>query len=580
MSDKFDPLGELSRSFKQAASAYKTGTALSRRLQASSVRRTIEAGHGAEVADQVEQAILAGRGYEHILQRAQKDALAQLEREELLRKPPPLYGSAGWATPQEVRPFLQGEPGAERPGSIMLGAYPSRSEPGATPRQIHWNGDGHLMTLAPTRSGKARTMIVPNLLRYRGSAVVLDPKGELYAATSRWRRDNVGPVYRIAPFDTGKLQSTADFPRSGYDPLRHVEMDADLLALARLLFPRDPRSPEFFNDDAAVFMKGIMALVREKFPPAKANLASVVDVLFQPNEWVLGFVRDVMRGSGCQPAEFAAEALLGKRKDRGGPEVLLETLRTKLGTCWNDRQISESLRQGDVDFARLKDEPATVYIEIPFRYMTPFAPWLRIVIKSALDAMTINPVVPEIPVLFILDEFLQLQSFPEAVEASRTLAGSGVRLWYFLQDLAGLEKYYPDDWRALTGCAVRQYFGIKDDSDAEFVSRSLDTATVAYRSVSTSGNVSVQQGSSRWEAGSASASRNSSESIDFIGRRLLTPGEVKDRLSGWKVDREWRECILNLQELGSRPVRCDLDDYSTTEVWPRLTGAFSLPRRP
>ena len=31
---------------------------------------------------------------------------------------------------------------------------------------IHWDGDGHLMTVAPTRTGKARTTIIPNLLRY------------------------------------------------------------------------------------------------------------------------------------------------------------------------------------------------------------------------------------------------------------------------------------------------------------------------------------------------------------------------------------------------------------------------------
>jgi type IV secretion system protein VirD4 len=35
-----------------------------------------------------------------------------------------------------------------------------------------------LLTCAPTRSGKGVAAIVPNLLTYRGSVLVLDPKGE------------------------------------------------------------------------------------------------------------------------------------------------------------------------------------------------------------------------------------------------------------------------------------------------------------------------------------------------------------------------------------------------------------------
>ena len=43
----------------------------------------------------------------------------------------------------------------------------------------NWAGESHLLTVAPTRTGKATMQIIPNLLHYKGSAVVLDPKGEL-----------------------------------------------------------------------------------------------------------------------------------------------------------------------------------------------------------------------------------------------------------------------------------------------------------------------------------------------------------------------------------------------------------------
>ncbi|MGB1288308.1 MAG: type IV secretory system conjugative DNA transfer family protein, partial [Aggregatilineales bacterium] len=54
---------------------------------------------------------------------------------------------------------------------------------------IHYTGDSHLVTIAPTGAGKGRCAIIPNLLRYRGPVVVVDPKGENYAVTARTRRE-------------------------------------------------------------------------------------------------------------------------------------------------------------------------------------------------------------------------------------------------------------------------------------------------------------------------------------------------------------------------------------------------------
>ena len=45
-------------------------------------------------------------------------------------------------------------------------------------RLIGWNDDRHVMTIAGSRAGKGVSLIVPNLLLYEGSALVIDPKGE------------------------------------------------------------------------------------------------------------------------------------------------------------------------------------------------------------------------------------------------------------------------------------------------------------------------------------------------------------------------------------------------------------------
>ncbi len=55
-------------------------------------------------------------------------------------------------------------------------------------RVIGWNDDRHMMTIAGNRAGKGVSLIIPNLLFYEGSAVVIDPKGENARITARRRR--------------------------------------------------------------------------------------------------------------------------------------------------------------------------------------------------------------------------------------------------------------------------------------------------------------------------------------------------------------------------------------------------------
>ena len=55
-------------------------------------------------------------------------------------------------------------------GALLLGRRAGRV--------IGWNDDRHLLTIAGSRAGKGVSLIIPNLLFYEGSALVIDPKGE------------------------------------------------------------------------------------------------------------------------------------------------------------------------------------------------------------------------------------------------------------------------------------------------------------------------------------------------------------------------------------------------------------------
>ncbi len=190
--DKFDPFGEAERSLKTMFKWTQATHKFMRGRKAKQEAAVAELKYGPEVAEAVENAVRAGKDHERILRQAAANQQAKADRDALLREPPAHYGSARWASEQDLSKLLQGPAGFDNPRSLLLGTW--RTPSGRSDRSLFWDGDGHLMTVAPTRSGKATTTIIPNLLRYKGSAVVIDPKGELYAATSKWRAKNVGPV--------------------------------------------------------------------------------------------------------------------------------------------------------------------------------------------------------------------------------------------------------------------------------------------------------------------------------------------------------------------------------------------------
>ncbi|HBO4228387.1 TPA: type IV secretory system conjugative DNA transfer family protein, partial [Pseudomonas aeruginosa] len=84
------------------------------------------------------------------------------------------YGSARWAEADDIR-----KAGLTQPAGIFLGKY--RNE------YLRHEGPEHVLTFAPTRSGKGVGLVVPTLLSWPASAVIHDIKGENWQITAGWR---------------------------------------------------------------------------------------------------------------------------------------------------------------------------------------------------------------------------------------------------------------------------------------------------------------------------------------------------------------------------------------------------------
>ena len=100
--------------------------------------------------------------------------------------PSDVMGSARWATPREIR-----RAGLMAKRGVVVGRLG---------RQIlHDNRETHVLVLGPTRSKKGVGVIIPTLLTWLWSALILDPKdGENLDITELWR-SQIGDVAAFTP---------------------------------------------------------------------------------------------------------------------------------------------------------------------------------------------------------------------------------------------------------------------------------------------------------------------------------------------------------------------------------------------
>ncbi|MEM5585216.1 type IV secretory system conjugative DNA transfer family protein [Roseibium sp. AS2] len=538
--------------FKTVGSGLRLGVGIHRGAKAWLLRRQLESeGYDPITIEAAVEAAKAGRDHEGILAVARKAYAAQRKQQEMRKNPPPIHGSAAWATHNALTEagYLF-DTSDIAPSALSLGQATGSSQ------NLQWAGESHLLTVAPTRTGKATMQIIPNLLQYQGSAVVLDPKGELALATARWRADNVGPIYILNPFDLPELGGIGH----SFNPLDMVKDERDATKLAEMIYPRtDDDRQRFFDNEAIGFLTGVILFTARYAAPKFRNMGAIRDVLSSLNKDFYGLL-NAMSDPAMPPAiSNAAKTVSTKTRDVGQPR-LIDSLSQHL-RIWDTSGLRDATAHSDFDFRDLKDRPATVYLVLPFEELSAYSTFVQLVMATALDAMIANRRKPDIPVLFVLDEFLSLDADDRFVSALRTHASAGARLWFFLQDLPTLEQKYPTTWKSFLQAEVKTFFGTDDPHTADLISNYLGDTTVAYEIPS--GSLGVAGGG---------ASYSTADNLHLTGRKLMTPDEVIRLLSAVNAS-EPRAAIHFLR--GVPPVQARLTPWFQNELISPRHGAAS-----
>jgi type IV secretion system protein VirD4 len=373
---------------------------------------------------------------------------------------------------------------------------------------LRYPGPAHLLTIAPTRSGKGVGTIIPNLLDYPFACVCIDPKGENARIAAR-QREGFGPVHILDPFGITGLTPAA------YNPLDRIDTagldvadDCMTLADALVHDAHNQQTEAHWNEEAKALIAGLLMHIVASEPAFTRTLATLREHLtLVPTAFLALLER--MQGQGGLVAR-AANRHLGK-SDREAAGVLSSAQRH---THFLDSpRMTATLGQSDFRFADLKERPASIFLVLPPDRLDTYARWLRLMVAQALTELARAPGRPVWPVLFLLDEFSALGHLEPVERAMGLMAGYGIQLWPIIQDIHQLCALYGQ--RAgtfLSNAGVLQVFGVNDHQSAQLVSDLLGQETVVFETMSRALDA---------EATGISFNRQ------HVGRPLLTPDEVR-----------------------------------------------------
>lgn len=461
---------------------------------------------------------------------------------------PALLGTAVWGT---TAPMW-------REGYIRLGAD-------ADGNTVGHDDDRHVVTVAGSRAGKGRSVIIPNLLSWPGSCVVTDPKGENATCTAAHRVAR--PGHRVAVLDPHGAADVEPSMRVSFNPLDLIDGDADEaidIAAAigdAMMVDSGNGSDIHWTESARSILEAVILHVATTENGAARSLVRVrqfltlgdpdyADMLNADagdgrSEEVLPFdalwrsmsaslaanraVRDVIAG--------AANSIREMGDNERGSVMSTARRNTKfLDSRWIQHCLEGGVDALDIDALKTAKAGLTIYVCLPARFIPTHARFLRLVLNLILYRMeALGLAKPSCghPVLCILDEIAALGRMDAIEKAAGLMAGYGVKIWSVWQDLGQLKNLYRQSWETFLGNAgILQFFANSDMTTLDWLSKRLGQIEVIRETAGSSDASTTQVSKSQGRTETSGWSRSNGQTAGSSEMPQLSQVSARDGGSG------------------------------------------------
>lgn len=430
---------------------------------------------------------------------------------------------------------------------------------------VRLSGQQFVILAAPTRSGKGVGVVIPNLLEYQESMVVLDIKQENFELTSGWRASQGQEIYLFNPF-------AEDRRTHRWNPLTYVSSDpafrvSDLMSIAAMLYPDVSDDQKFWVSQARnAFMAFTLYLFEKWEHDEKSGLP--VKLRDKPT---IGMVYRLSSGDGSDLKKLyerlASQPYLSGNARSAFANLLSqanETFASILGTfkeplnAWINPVLDAATSDDDFMLTDVRKKPMTIYVGIQPNKLAE----ARLIVNLFFSQL-INQNTKELPqnnpalkyqCLLLMDEFTSIGRVEIIASAVSYMAGYNIRLLPIIQSMAQLDATYGKDVSRtlITNHALQIVYAPREQQDANDYSDMLGYTTVRKENI-TKGR------------GRDSVSKSHSEER----RALMLPQELK----AMGPDKE-----VFLYEGIPHPVLCDkIRYYKDKHFTERLMAKVDVP---
>ena len=324
---------------------------------------------------------------------------------------------------------------------------------------VTYSGDSHLITFAPTNTGKTSGPVITNALKHPGQLIVLDMKGEVYTATAEARRAMGQDVHVLDLRDRQHSDSL--------NPLDLVIRKAGEPAVMARSFAAEfiergvEERDRFWNDSAENLLTGAVTWLLTDRPAEERRISALFD-LFNEDDVAYSIAvlidkKEVQNRTAR--AAFCSFLQLPERETR--PSVL-GTLHTHIRLFDSDlvRRLTDTTTI-DLD-AFIAGKPISLYIIVPADCLAAYRPLLRMWLSGFILLLTQRKNAPKERTLMLCDEIGNLGRLEALLTAATLMRSWGLTLWTFWQNAAQLQIYGPHANTLLDNAGVIQIFGVKN----------------------------------------------------------------------------------------------------------------------
>ena len=347
----------------------------------------------------------------------------------LLRRPAPLHGDARFANEREIKAEgLRDEQG------IVVGRKGGRF--------LTFGGSEHVLLEAPTRSGKGVGVVIPNLLSWPDSAVILDVKRENWDATAGFRNQHGQDVYLFNP--TSKDGRTARYNPLGYfDRNDPIETITELQKIATMLFPPPDKGDPFWTESAKSGFIGVGALIAAT-PGAKLTIGEIYRRMTSPN--VRADLRSEIKSRQHELSQHCVSAVSDFASGADNTfSSIKQTITGKLN-LWLNPHVDAATSESDFDLRDLRKRRISIYLGVSPDELDRVAPLYNLFFQQLVDLNTrdLAGKADPVPILAVLDEFARLGRAEVLANSFSYVAGYGIRLLAVIQSRSQLRGVYGD----------------------------------------------------------------------------------------------------------------------------------------